>query len=75
MHNQSAVSVLDRDTLLTVDELAAREKVTKSTVYKWHQRGQAPRRFRAGKRMLYRLSDIVEWENSRYVGGPNRDGN
>lgn len=52
---------------LTVEELAEREGVTVQSVYRWNLHGTGPRRMRIGRRVVYRESDVIAWENSRYV--------
>ncbi|MFW0170515.1 helix-turn-helix transcriptional regulator [Rothia sp. P4278] len=57
------------DAILTVKELAAREKVSVNTVRQWRMRGEDPRSFVAGGRYVrYRLSDVLAWEEQRMGG-------
>ena len=56
----------DQAVYLDVRELAARYPgVTPSTVYAWLQKGSAPRSFKIGKRRLFKLEDVIAWENAR----------
>ena len=55
------------DRNLTTEELADRERVPLATVHQWNHRGVGPRRMRVGKRILYRLSDVIAWEDSRAI--------
>ena len=49
---------------LTVEELAARERTTPATVYQWLHKGAAPRSIKVGRRRLFRLSDVIAWEDA-----------
>ena len=55
------------DSHLTIADVAEREGVPENTVYQWNSRGVGPRYMRIGRHVRYRLSDVVEWENSRYA--------
>lgn len=62
----------EADTLLSVDDLAARYGVSKSTVYQWNwarHRGRRPSAgpplIRIGRHVRYRLSDVLAWEAAR----------
>lgn len=50
---------------LTVDELAERERTTPATVRYWVHTGTAPRSFKAGRRRLFPLREVVAWEKAR----------
>lgn len=65
----TTTAVLDPNQRLTVEELAEREDVTVRTVYKWNRENTGPRYMRIGRRAVYKLSDVIAWENTRYVGG------
>ena len=47
---------------LTVDELAARLRIPKATLYQWRSRGEGPRAVRIGRHLRYRLADVERWE-------------
>lgn len=53
---------------LTITDLAEREGVPIRTVYDWNSRGCGPRFMKIGRHVRYKLTDVVTWENSRYVG-------
>lgn len=53
------------DANLTVEELAVREKTSPATVRYWVHTGTAPRSFRAGKRRLFPLPEVIAWEKAR----------
>jgi len=57
----------DDEPRLTTKELAARERVSLLTVYQWNSRGGGPPRIKTGRQALYRLSDVIAWEESRLV--------
>jgi excisionase family DNA binding protein len=49
-------------------DLAAREGVPLSTVYKWNAEGTGPRYMRIGKHVRYRLEDVEAWEAQQVAG-------
>lgn len=49
---------------LTVEELARRERTSESTVHGWVHKGTAPRSMRIGRRRLFKLEDVIAWENA-----------
>lgn len=49
--------------MLTTDDVARICRTSASTVRYWRHTGYGPRGFRAGKRVLYRSSDVREWLN------------
>ena len=53
------------DDFLTVECMVTRwkGKVTASTLATWRSRGNGPRFVKVGGRVLYRLADVVAWEN------------
>jgi excisionase family DNA binding protein len=58
-----------KETHLSIKDLAEREQVPESTVYRWNSDGTSPRYIRVGRFVRYRLSDVIAWENSRYADG------
>jgi predicted DNA-binding transcriptional regulator AlpA len=59
------------DKLMSPEDLAEREDVPLGTIYQWNSRGDGPPYMRIGRFVRYRLADVIEWENGRYV---TRDG-
>lgn len=54
------------DSVLTIEELAEREKVAPTTVKGWIRNNEAPRSYVIGRRThRFRLSDVEAWERSR----------
>lgn len=52
--------------VLTVEELAERERVKPSTIRTWIIEGNAPRHYTLGKHLhRFRLADVEAWEKSR----------
>ena len=49
-------------TYLTPEELAARIRVAPSTLAKWRMDGRGPEYWKFGKRVLYRLDLVEQWE-------------
>jgi excisionase family DNA binding protein len=54
---------------LTVEELAKRERTTPATVRYWIHKGTAPRSLRPGRRRLFPLSEVIEWEKRQLAEG------
>lgn len=46
-------------------ELSQRWKLSPRTLERWRWLGTGPRYHKIGGRVVYRLDDIQEWENSR----------
>ena len=59
------------DKHLTPEDLAEREGVPVQTVYGWNSKAAGPRFMKIGRHVRYRLADVIEWENGRYVGKPD----
>jgi len=55
--------------LLTIEDLAKRYRVTVGAVYVWNSKKTGPRYLRAGRRVHYRLSDVLTWETQRLTSG------
>ncbi|WP_113717295.1 helix-turn-helix domain-containing protein [Arthrobacter dokdonensis] len=50
--------------LHTVQQLAARYGIPVQTVYVWRMQHKGPRSMKLGKRVFYRMEDILAWEES-----------
>lgn len=50
--------------LMTTDEVAEYFRTVPATVRYWRYLGKGPRSFKAGRRVLYRPSDVEAWEVS-----------
>ncbi len=55
------------ESLLTPRDLSTRLVLPLDTIYAMNRSGKGPRRLAIGKHVRYRLADVVEWENTRYV--------
>lgn len=51
----------DQHQLLTITEAAALLRVPVATLRYWRHLGTGPCGFRAGRHVLYRLSDLLNW--------------
>ncbi len=49
------------DDVVTIDEVARRLSVPKSTLYGWRYKGKGPRSHRVGKHLRYRWTDVLAW--------------
>ena len=54
--------------LLTTVDLAHRWRTTEQAIYAARYRGDCPLAIRVGRRLLFRLVDVVFWENQRVEG-------
>ena len=50
---------------LNQHELSARWKLSGRTLERWRWLGTGPRYHKIGGRVVYRIEDIEEWENTR----------
>lgn len=58
------------DDLLTIDEVSTLLRVPVATLRWWGHKGIGPDRFKIGRRVMYRQSDIDKWvESQRRPGG------
>ncbi|GGG44231.1 hypothetical protein GCM10011374_03180 [Kocuria dechangensis] len=51
----------------TLDEVAARYKVPKKTVYNWNTTGTGPEYIRAGRHVRYSSDSLSAWEEAQRV--------
>ena len=49
------------DQLLTITEVAALLRVPVATLRWWGHKGSGPDRFKIGRRIMYRQSDVDKW--------------
>ncbi len=54
---------------LTTDEVAVRYRTSPATVRYWRHIGVGPKSWKAGRRVLYDLADLEQWERSRQEVG------
>lgn len=54
---------------LTPSELASRWKdtITLKTMANWRSQGDGPPYTKIGGRVMYRLTDVIKWEDSRRI--------
>lgn len=57
---------------LATDELAARFHTDPATIRYWRHTGYGPPGTLFGKRVLYRLADVIAWEAQREADEPER---
>lgn len=57
--------VLHRDRNYTTTEVAERYRTAESTVRYWRHAGIGPRGVKIGRRVLYRGSELLRWEQER----------
>lgn len=51
----------DAADVVSIDEVARRLDIPKSTLYHWRYKGTGPRSHRIGKHLRYRWSDVLDW--------------
>lgn len=71
IHSHGMTDTVLSPQLLTTAELAHRWYTTEQAVYAARYRGACPRAARVGRRLLFRLSDVLAWEERRTEAGPS----
>lgn len=54
------------DELLTIEEAAARIRRPVATLRYWRHRGEGPRAFKIGARVMYKAGDVDGWLEEQY---------
>jgi excisionase family DNA binding protein len=65
LRGESAPSAGGRENFLTIEELARWLRVELKTIYQWRDRGEGPKGYRVGRRVLFRPSDVLKWLETR----------
>lgn len=60
------------DTWLTTADMAARYHTDEGTIRYWRHTRYGPKGTLFGRRVLYRLTDVIAWEREREAGEPAR---
>lgn len=70
--NQSQLKTCSDADYLTAKELAARWRniVSLSTLDNWRSQGRGPRYFKAGGRVLYPVTEVLQFEQRNMRGYP-----
>jgi excisionase family DNA binding protein len=50
-----------RHDIVSIDEVARRLDIPKTTLYGWRYKGTGPRGYRVGKHLRYRWSEVLAW--------------
>ena len=58
---QGRLATDQRDDIVSIDEVARRLAVPKTTLYGWRYKGKGPRSHRVGKHLRYRWSEVLSW--------------
>ncbi|MCZ2804332.1 helix-turn-helix domain-containing protein [Modestobacter sp. VKM Ac-2983] len=53
--------------LLTIDEVSERYRVPKATLRFWRHKGEGPKSFLLGRRVVYKQSDCDAWVEQQYA--------
>lgn len=61
------MTAVSRTRHLTVEDLADRWNTTKNAIYALNKRGEAPPRFKRGRKLLYREADVEAHEQEHLV--------
>jgi hypothetical protein len=56
--------------LLDINDLAARWRTTPGAIHALRYRGVGPRAFRAGRKLMWRLDDVLAWEDAQAAEPP-----
>ncbi|WP_314612466.1 helix-turn-helix transcriptional regulator [Streptomyces stackebrandtii] len=57
----------DEKKRLSVADLAERYGVSVATIHAWNYQHSGPPRMRLGKRVFYRLDDVLAWEEAHMI--------
>ena len=49
----------------SVDEVAELLRTPKATLYSWRARGEGPPARKVGRRLLYRLDEVIAWADAQ----------
>lgn len=61
-HSVQGPRIIDlRDEVISIDEVARRLDVPKTTLYKWRHKRTGPRSHRIGKHLRYRWTEVLDW--------------
>jgi hypothetical protein len=62
--------------LVSIKGLAVELGVSVRTLRRWNERPDAPKRFRRGRRLMYRRADVEHWfeQRARRLGGSQAGG-
>ena len=58
---QRVIDLRDAHDVISIEEVARRLDIPKSTLYQWRYKGTGPRSHRIGKHLRYRWSDVLNW--------------
>lgn len=58
---QRVIDLRDPADIISIDELARRLDIPKSTLYQWRYKGTGPRSHRLGRHVRYRWSEVLAW--------------
>jgi predicted DNA-binding transcriptional regulator AlpA len=67
------MSTNDSRELLTSEETADLVRLPLSTLYVFNSQGVGPPRYKVGRRILYRRSEVMAWVESRRINPGNRE--
>ena len=56
-----SMSTNDSDQLLTVEQLAEKLQIPKTTLYAWRYRGTGPLGIAVGRHLRFRRGDVEKW--------------
>jgi predicted DNA-binding transcriptional regulator AlpA len=60
------------DRLLTIEEVSELTRICVATLRWMRHTGAGPRSFRPARRVLYWLSDVLDWIDRNYKAGPQQ---
>lgn len=61
--------------LMTLEEVAAEYRIAPATLRYWRSRdrGEGPKSFKLGRRVVYRRADCAAWVEQQYQAADTRD--
>lgn len=58
---------------MTLAELAEERHISPATLRYWRHRGEGPKSFKLGRRVMYKRADVDAWVQAQYDASANGD--
>ncbi len=58
---------------MTLDEVAKERRISPATLRYWRHRGEGPKSFKLGRRVMYKRADVEAWVQAQYDAADTGD--
>lgn len=58
---------------MTLAEVAEEKRISPATLRYWRHRGEGPKSFKLGRRVMYKRTDVDSWVQAQYDAADNGD--